>query len=96
MCRSGNAFLMVAHDDETIKGASIWRFEQWQCGTVLKNIILAGEDMGSWIDECSRLASLVGKSGGAKFFTWDTRRIGLERKFPKARPIRQTYMMEIE
>lgn len=96
MCRSGGAFLMVAHGDDGIKGASIWRFEQWLEGTVLKNIILAGEDMDTWFEECSRLANAIGKAGGATKFVWDTRRRGFEKLFPKARPIRQTYMMEIE
>lgn len=93
MCRSGQAILMVAHDGE-IKGASIWRFETWLEGPVLRCLILAGADMPSWFDECGKLAREIARAGGAKSYVWDGRK-GWAKIFTDAEIIRHTYRMTI-
>lgn len=93
LCRSGQAMLMIAYEDE-IKGASVWRFENWLEGTVLRCLILAGDDMASWFQECSDLAEAVARNGGAKSFVWDGRK-GWAKVFKDAEIIRHTYRMKI-
>lgn len=91
-CRSGNAFLIVAHENEAIKSASVWRFENWLKGPVFRCLILTGKDMKDWFDDVRTFCEQIAKDNGATF-VWDGRD-GWGRAFPEAKKIRQTYMME--
>lgn len=93
-CRSGNAFLLVYHEDLNIRAASIWRPEHWNEGPVLRCIIIAGQDMSTWFDEGMKLLREVAVRCGSKAIIFDGRK-GWDRVLPDAELIRYTYRMAI-
>lgn len=95
MCRNGHALLMIAADETEIKSASIWRYETWPDGLVFKNIILVGEDMESWLPICADLAREKAVEGGCQRFVFEARE-GFKAIYPKAKILRQVYMMEVQ
>ena len=80
MCRSGQAFLCIVHDGQSVKMASIWRFETARPGVSFRCIMMYGHGMANWLEMAReyivKLASengavaLVaeGRSGWAKIF----------------------------
>ncbi len=93
LCRSGNAFLMVAHDGD-IHGAMVWRFETWLHGPVLKNLITVGDRMKDWLSDAHDAAGRLAKNGGATRYVWHGRK-AWQRYFPKAKVLNITYSMEV-
>ena len=93
MCRAGDAFLMIAHDD-TIKMASVWRFENWPSGTVFKCLGLCGQDIAKWLPEALEYAKQTAKSGNASRIIAEGR-FGWERVARQAKIISKTYEVNI-
>lgn len=66
MCRSGNAFLVfAAEEDGTIIMGSVWRFEQWASGQVLKCLCLGGRSPEIWSEQGKELIRRMRDEGGA-------------------------------
>lgn len=93
LCRSGHAFLMVAHDGD-IYGAMVWRFETWPSGLVLKNLVTVGEKMPRWLPQAHEAAGQLAINGGASRYVWHGRK-AWQRYFPKAKVLNITYSMEV-
>lgn len=41
-CRGGRTFLLVAHEDDRVSGASVWRHETWQDGPAMRCLAMYG------------------------------------------------------
>jgi hypothetical protein len=97
MCRSGNAFLIVAVDGETIKGASIWQFGQAYGRAAFSCLLLVGTQLEKWSADLVAVASEMARSNGA-IITADGR-IGLIKALKKTVPglkvVRQSYILEV-
>lgn len=65
MCRSGNAYLLIAHDETAIKGASIWQFQRGYGRDIFTCVALAGSGMRDWIRPLFDVAATMARSGGA-------------------------------
>lgn len=62
MCRGGEAFLIIMHDEQAILGAAVWRFE----GSNFVCMMLTGTRADEWIVTLYDQASLLARRGGAK------------------------------
>src|SRR5687767_11822241 len=56
-CRSGAAFLLIAHEGEEIRGASVWTAQTWQTGRKLRCLALYGTEMDGWIRDMKAMAT---------------------------------------
>lgn len=65
MCRSGNGFLIIAHDNDPMQPlmASVWRFEDTP--TVFKCMMLYGPGMKRWFGPLTKFVSTIAKDNGA-------------------------------
>lgn len=94
MCRSGEGFLIVVHDEDKILGAAVWRFEKdsFVC------LIVTGTKADEWWGIFSATVSEVARLGGARQLMF-TGRAGLFKKlkkhFPAMRMTRVTATMRI-
>ena len=93
--RRGDAFLILAHDDDRLYGASLWRPEVWQSGTKFRCLALFGADMAGWIGDMRKMAQKVGKDCGAASLLAEGRD-GWTRIFPKAKRLRVLYEEPID
>lgn len=93
-CRSGAAFLLVAHDTE-IRGASIWKPQTWQTGRKLRCLALYGHGMTDWIEDMKAMAASLAKDNGATALVSEGR-MGWQRVFPNAKPLRILYEEQID
>jgi len=98
MCRSGQAFLIIAHDDVKIHGAAIWQFQTAYNTTVFSCLMLVGEALDDWALSLLESARLIARGGGAMHLC-ATSRIGLVQKLKKLIPglkvVRQSYLVEV-
>jgi hypothetical protein len=98
MCRSGQAFLLVAHDETKVQGAAIWQFQQSFGQLTLSCLMLTGEDLDMWADPLFQAARNIAKDGGAAALS-ATGRIGLvqtlKKQIPGLKIVRQTYLVEV-
>lgn len=81
--------MMVAHDHEKAWMVSVWRFEDWPAGTVMRCLALAGENPRKWINEAKEFAVSARDAGGAKRFIFEGR--NWRPFFPEARELRRVY-----
>ena len=88
--RRGDAFLCVAHDEERLYGASLWRPETWQTGTKLRCLALYGTDMASWIGDMRATAQKIARDCGAASLIAEGRD-GWTKIFPNAKRLRVLY-----
>lgn len=93
-CRRGDWFLLVAHEGDTILGASIWRPQVWQDGMKLRCLGLFGTNFKKWADDMRTVATAVARDCGATAFVTDGRP-GWARFFPKAKVLRIVYEEQI-
>ncbi len=94
MCRSGNAFLIIAHEEKEILMAAIVRFERWNNGSVLRVLTLVGDRIGEWAEEVKEFLNGMGKANGAGRIVAEGRD-GWTRIFSEPRKLRSTYEMRI-
>lgn len=94
MCRSGNAFLVVAYEEEKIFMAAVVRFERWSNGSVLRVLSLVGDEIGEWAEEVKEFLKGMGKANGAGRIVAEGRD-GWMRIFDEPRKLRSTYEMRI-
>ena len=93
-CRNGSAFLLIAHDGDEIRGASIWRPDTWQSGRVLRCLALYGHGMTDWIEDMHATAKRIAADCGATSLVAEGRP-GWQKKFPKAKVLRMLYRESI-
>jgi hypothetical protein len=89
-CRNGSAFLLIAHEGEEIRGASIWRPDTWQTGRKLRCLALYGSGMKHWIEDMHGMAKSIAIDCGATSLVSEGR-LGWQRIFPKAKVLRALY-----
>jgi hypothetical protein len=94
LCRSGNAFLIVAYEETKILMASVVRFERWNNGSVLRVLSLVGDEIGKWAEEVKEFLKGMGKANGAGRIVAEGRD-GWARIFDEPRKLRSTYEMRI-
>lgn len=94
MCRSGDGYLIVIHEETTVLGASVWRFE----GQNFVCLMLAGKRADDWIEILYERARLTASLGGAKQLM-ASGRVSLFRKLKKhlqgVRMVRCTVAVEV-
>ena len=93
-CRNGSAFLIIAHEGEEIRGASIWRADTWQSGRVLRCLALYGHGFTDWIEDMHATAKRIAADCGATSLVAEGRP-GWQKKFPKAKVLRMLYRESI-
>lgn len=93
--RTGNFFLIVAHDEKPV-AATFWRFETWNSGPVLNNLLTSGEPhrADEWIPDCREFVNGMALANGVKSFVWRGPR-GWKQFFPDAEAITCNYRMEV-
>ena len=89
-CRAGTAFLIIAHDGEEIRGASVWRPETWATGAKLRCLALYGRKMSDWIPDMHNTAKQLANQCGADCLVSEGR-AGWAKIFPQARQVRVLY-----
>lgn len=96
MCRSGNAFLMVAMDGSIPIMGAVLQFQSWEKGSVLRCLTLGGDDMLRWVSDFEMAVMKMMKEGGARRFVFDGRD-GWARMLKHLKPkrLRTTYEVEI-
>lgn len=94
MCRSGNAFLVIARDDSGLLMAAIVRFERWSNGAVLRILSLVGEQIEKWAPAVKAYLADLAKSNGAARIVAEGRE-GWAKIFDEPKRIRSTYVMEL-
>lgn len=97
MCRSGNAYLLIAHDTE-IKGASIWQFQRGYGQDIFTCVALAGKDLKSWLRPVFDAAREMARSGGATAVTATGRpefEALFKRKLPGVKVERVSFISEV-
>lgn len=95
MCRSGNAFLVVAMDERGLKMGCAVRFEKWTNGTILRVLSLVGEDLKDWAEQVKTYLNQMAITGGAERIVAEGRD-GWAKIFDEPKAIRQTYVMRVE
>jgi len=99
MCRSGTAFVLVAHDEKAIVGTSIWQFQRGYGQDVFSCLVLAGENAKTWLKPMFDVAAKMAKNGGATSIS-ATGRLQWQAMFDKHlpdvfKPVRQSYLAEV-
>lgn len=94
LCRSGNAFLIVAYVEDKILMAAVVRFERWSNGSVLRVLSLIGDQIGEWAEEVKDFLNGMGKANGVGRIVAEGRD-GWTRIFNEPRKLRSTYEMRI-
>ena len=69
MCRSGNAFLILAYDDNEIFMASVWRFEREEHRHSFHCLTLYGRDMRQWLTPARDFITKLARDNGAARLT---------------------------
>lgn len=92
--RRGDAFLIIAHEEDRLYGASLWRPEVWQTGTKLRCLAVYGVEMSSWKSDMRAMARKIAKDCGATSFIAEGRE-GWTRIFPNAKRLRVLYEEKI-
>lgn len=90
LCRSGNAFLFVVHDDQTVAAATAWRPELWGSGPKFRCLALYGTNMADWMPELHEKVKQAAVQCGATSLMSDGR-AGWQKVFPKAKVLRMVY-----
>lgn len=93
-CRSGEWLLIIAHDGETIRGTSIWRFST---NRYFECVIMVGRNLSEWFPSLIDAATTIAKAHDCRGLI-ATGRPGLsspiKRLNPKVKAIRVTHALE--
>ena len=95
MCRSGNAFLIVAYCDKDILMACVVRFERWNNGLVFRVLSLVGDRIEDWAEAVKTFLAKMAKENGATRIVAEGRE-GWSKIFDEPKKLRSTYVMEIQ
>ena len=69
MCRSGNAFLILAYTDNEIFMASVWRFERVENRHNFHCLTLYGRQMREWLPMAREYITKLARDNGAARLT---------------------------
>lgn len=94
MCRSGNAFLVVAVSGTEILLATVVRFERWGPASVLRVVALVGDRVTEWAADFEEFAVSMARDNGATQIVAEGRE-GWPKIFKHARKLRSSFVMEI-
>lgn len=94
MCRSGNAFLIIARDGEDILMATVARFDRWPIGSVLTVLSLAGDRMGEWAEQWREFMESMAKDNGA-IGVYSEGRDGWGGIFKGAEKLRSAFLLRV-
>ncbi|MNL22308.1 hypothetical protein D3C87_1436510 [compost metagenome] len=94
MCRSGNAFLIIAADESGVHMAVVVRFERWTKGLVLRVISLVGQKVQEWATLAEEFVIDMAKSNGATSVVTDGRD-GWPAVFTGLKKLHSTFLLEI-
>lgn len=94
LCRSGNAFLFVVHDDKEIIAATAWRPELWGSGPKFRCLALYGSGVRDWKDDLRAQVTRVARDCGATSLLSEGR-LGWQKIYPDAKILRATYEAQI-
>lgn len=89
-CRSGSAYLIIAHDETEIAGASVWYLDTGASGAKLRCMALGGAGMSRWISDMHQMVKRLARDCGANSLVSYGRK-GWAKIFPKAKPVRIEY-----
>lgn len=89
MCRSGQAFCVVAFDDSP-KAILIMQFQKWTAKTVMRCLGIVGDGVNEWLPAARDFISQMAKDGGATSFVAEGRE-GWAALFPDAKKLRITF-----
>lgn len=93
MCRNGDAFLVICHQDGDIYAAAVWQFR----AGAFNCLLMAGKDMRLWGADMFQFAKTMAQANGCKVTA--TGRVGLGRALkgvlPAFKVTRQTYEIEV-
>lgn len=93
MCRSGQAFLVVAFEETELKAAMIVQFQKWD-KPVLRCLAVVGFDMGAWLAAGKEFIWNMAKDNGAQSFVFEGRE-GWKVPLPEARRLRSTWEISL-
>ncbi len=93
ICRSGNAFLVVASDEDKILTCVIVAFEKWD-KPVLRCVAIAGWEMNEWLIPVFEYVCKMGRDNGAELFVFDGRD-GWGSVLPGIKRLRSTFGVEL-
>ena len=65
ICRNGSAYLVVCIGENEIEMASVWRFETWPTGVVLRCYLLGGKNLKKWGKQLREFITDMAAKGGA-------------------------------
>lgn len=88
--RTGSGYLLIAFDENEIRGAAVCTAEQWSDGPRINVMAFWGEGFKAWRDEFMDAVRALGRLCGADTAVFSGP-AAYERLFPTARVIRQTY-----
>lgn len=91
LCRSGNAFMIVAFDEKP-KGVTIVQFQTWD-RPVLRSLATAGWDMETWLPQMLDFVFGMARENRADFVFEG--REGWGRFVPNARKLRSVYEVRL-
>lgn len=94
MARSGNAFLIVAYEENAVLMAAVVRFERWNNGSVLRVLSLVGDRIETWAEAVKNFLNEMAKANGAGRIVAEGRD-GWARIFSEPRKLRSTYEMRV-
>lgn len=94
MCRSGNAYLMVAVNEEDMEMAAVFQFQRYENEMVLKCLCLGGSKREEWAEMAQEKAFEMAKDGGAKRVVYQGRK-GWEKVFPGLKVVSYIYEIEV-
>lgn len=94
MCRSGNAFLVVALDDGGPKAMLIMQFQKWTAKTVMRCLAIVGDGVDDWLPLARDFIAQMARDGGATSFVAEGRD-GWVKLFPDAKKLRTTYEVSL-
>ena len=93
LCRSGNAFLIIAFEGDDILMATVARFERWGEGLVLRVMSLCGERLKEWAGPWEAFMRTMAKDNGAGRIVAEGREWGAV--FKDAKKLRSTFTMRV-
>lgn len=93
MCRSGQAFLIVAFEKTELKAAMIVQFQKWD-KPVLRCLALVGFGMEQWLEAGKDFIWGMAKDNGAQSFVFEGRE-GWKATLPEARRLRSTWEISL-
>lgn len=93
-CRSGNCFLILAHDESQVAAATVWKPETWSSGGKFRCLALYGGDMDEWLDDVIGLVTRLAQDSGAGQVIFEGRE-GWFKKLAGLRRVRSTFAIDV-